>query len=542
MRLTSTLLFVVCAGMFAAISYALLLVHPRYSIYVLVGDDAGYYFAIARNFCLGHGLSFDRLHETNGFNPLLTALLIGVYKLFVPDLSLLGCYRAGIMVTLIANVLSVGLMLRLVGGFLDPQVFAGNLRRLAFAATTTFFTGFIALKSNYGMDAPLVLLVGLAYLDRVRRHGLIARGALPALFDGLLLALLFLARIDSLPFLVAAFALMAVKALLDVRLVAGIAARAATVVAVVTPYLVWSEAHFGSWLPVSARLKSQFPVLDLGASMSTVLNSSLNPADLASFALAFAIATATAVWFLRGLRHEHPARTLADPQLAVVAVATLYILMRVTYMALFSRLDVQGSYLILAHAYNLFMVMFLAGTWARRGEIPGLSARRIAQLACCVLLLISAVLGAGKARTLMRVWGSTEIGGGGDEFAFSRAIHALTRPADVIYGGAFGLVGFFADRAWINGDGVANTYEYQHALEQGEIKTYLARSRVTHVVFQSMREMIPRDGQLPMMLRSHLNGRMNYYSVADTATVLAWKSQRNGGSTVCLARYFPSSP
>ncbi|MEO5988261.1 MAG: hypothetical protein ABIU54_05000 [Candidatus Eisenbacteria bacterium] len=538
MRLTSALLFVLSACILSVVGYVLLVASPRYSIYVLVGDDAGYYFAVARNFCLGHGLTFDRLHETNGFNPLLTALLIGTYKSFVPGLSLLGCYRAGILLTLLANLASLTLMLRLVGGFMDPQVFAGSVRRLVFASTATFFIGFITLKSNYGMDAPLVLLVGLTYLLRVRRRGLVAPGVGAALIDGALLGLLFLARVDSLPLLVTAFALMIVLALRDRTVWGGIVGRSLVTMALVMPYLMWSERHFGTWLPVSARLKSRFPDIDVPASMHVMLHSSLNPADLGSFVLAFAVALGTAAWFLRGLRQRRPADTLADPQLAAIALVTFFLLMRFSYMAMFSRLDVQGSYAILAHPYNVVMAMVLTSAWARRNpNANALGRRRIAQLACGLLLLVSAMLVTGKCRVLLHHWGAIEAGGRGDELALARAIHEKTRPGDVIYGGAFGLVGFFADRAWINGDGVANNYAYQDVLENDGLEGYLAENRVTHAVYLLTPGMVSADGRVPLLMRSELNGRVNHYSVADTATVLVWRSNRNRGATVCLARY-----
>ena len=537
MRSISTLLFILSACLLGIVSYALLVADPRFSAYVLVGDDAGYYFAIARNFLLGHGLSFDRLHETNGFNPLLTALLIGAFRLFVHDLSVIGCYRVGIMVTLLANLGSLFLLVRLVGGLLDEQVFTGALRRLAIATATLFFAGFIALKSNYGMDAPLVFLIGLAYLDRVRQHGLVSRGAGAALVDGALLALLFLARVDSLPFLVAAFALMAVLALRDRSLWVPIVARGIMSVAIAAPYLLWSASHFGAWLPVSARLKSRFPVLDLPASMDVVLHSSLNPADLGSFALAFVVALATAIWFFSALRRRPAAELLADNRLAVLAVLAAYLLMRLTYMAMFSRLDVQGSYVILAHAFNLLMASWVAGGLAKRAGAAGTAERaRIGQLVCALLMLVTLVLVVGKSRAIQRTWGNTESGGSGDEMALGQAIHANTTASDVIYGGAYGLVGFFADRAWINGDGVANTPQYQRVLENGELEAYLAENRVTHLVFLRPTGAPMSQGQR-LKVRSELNGRVNYYSVADSASVLDWYSLRNGGCTVSLARY-----
>jgi hypothetical protein len=543
LRLATVLLLLAAAGILGALTVLLFVADPRYSIYTMVGDDAGYYLAIARNFCLGHGLSFDRLHETNGFNPLLTALLIVADRLFVRDLSLVGCYRAGILVTWLANMGSLGLLVRLVNRFLDPAVFAGELRRLAIAASVAFFVGFVALKSNYGMDAPLVMVLGLLYLERVQRGGLLAPGLRAGAADGALLALMFLARVDTLPFLVAAFALMALRAPRERAPLASLVVRASTCAALVAPYLLWSTRHFGTWMPVSARLKSSFPALDPAASLRTVLHSSLNPADLAFFALALGIALFTGLRVLRDGRSRNPAEALGDGRTVVVTLLTLYLLMRFAFMGLFSRMDVQGSYVILAHVYNLLMALTLAGALAERSGAHGpRTAARVVALACLGLALTTVVLLAGKGRSLAATWRSETPGGGGDEFALARAIHERTGAGDVIYGGAFGLIGFFADRPWINGDGVANTYDYQRVLEGGSLPDYLAANRVTHIVFERGGRQASGAGPRMLTVRSVVNGRVNPYAMDGGESLVAQWSPRGGGITVCLARYRPIEP
>jgi len=542
-RLATILLLLLAGGVLAALTLVLFAADPRYSIYTLVGDDAGYYLAIARNFCLGHGLSFDRLHETNGFNPLLTVLLIAADRVLVHDLSLVGCYRAGILVTWLANLGSLAVLVRLLSRFLDPEVLSGELRRLAIAAAVAFFAGFVALKSNYGMDAPLVLLLGLLYLERVQRRGLLAPGIRAGALDGALLALLFLARVDTLPFLVAAFALMALRAPRERAPLAPLIVRAATCAVLVAPYLIWSERRFGTWLPVSARLKSSFPALDPATSLRTVLHSSLNPADLAFFALAFAIAVVAGLRMLRAWRARPVAEALGDGPTVVVTLLTFYLLMRFAYMALFSRMDVQGSYVILAHVYNLLMALSLAGVLARRSG--GASARaggRVVALVCAAIALTSAVLIAGKARSLAATWRVVTPGGAGDELALARAIHDRTGEGDVIYGGAFGLIGFFADRPWINGDGVANTYAYQRVLETGGLPGYLAANRVTHIVFERAGRPAPGLAPRTLAVRSVVNGHVNPYAVDAGEPLVAQWSARGHGITVCLARYRPVEP
>ena len=66
-----------------------------------------------------------------------------------------------------------------------------------------------------------------------------------------------------------------------------------------------------------------------------------------------------------------------------------------------------------------------------------------------------------------------------DEWTLAQGIRSVTSPSDVLYGGAFGLTGFFADRAWINGDGVANTYDYQRAFEHDGLGDWLRASGIT---------------------------------------------------------------
>jgi len=211
-RALSSLLLVASAAVLALVAWILLVADPRVSAALLVGDDAGYYLAIARNFCLGHGLSFDRVHVTNGFNPLETLLLVGADRLLGSSPTVLDCYRIGLFISLAALLGGLWYFIRLLEHALDPRWFAGERRRLAVAAAVAFYAMFIVPKKQFGMDAALVMLVGCAYLARVANRGLLGGGGFAAIGDGVLLGLLVLARVDNLPFLAAAFAIMALLA------------------------------------------------------------------------------------------------------------------------------------------------------------------------------------------------------------------------------------------------------------------------------------------------------------------------------------------
>ncbi len=507
-------------ALLVAIAWVLLVAPPRWSALLLVGDDAGYYFAIARNACLGYGPSFDRVHATNGFNPLFTLLLIGFDAALAPRSGLLDCYRAGLLASLIA-------------------LLAGDRRVLALAGVLAFYVFFIVPKKQVGMDAALVLGLGTFTLDRVLRGGLLAPGGRAALADGLLLGLLVLARVDNLPLLVAAFGLMGLMVLTRAAPARALLLRLFWVALVVAPYVLWSTRVFGTWMPVSARIKSSFPHVDPAASLAAIRHTSVNAVDLASFLIAYA-----ASWIVLGIglrRLAGPAplarlgALLREPRSVLLALLALTLVMRFTYMLGFSRVDVQGGYVMLAHVFNLLVFFEAIALVARRAPAR---APRLAAAAALLLIAGSFGLFAGKAAGMARALHGPGLD---DEWTLGREIHDATGPQDVLYGGAFGLTGFFADRAWINGDGVANSYDYQRAFAGDRLAAWLKASGVTHVVWATADRDLP-PGPVRLDVEGVLAGRINSIVVDPRAIVLEGRLARGvthgrGGSRVYVARW-----
>lgn len=429
----------------AALAAILAFVHPRFLIGTLAGDDAGYYLAIARNACLGFGLSFDRVQATNGFNPMMPTVLVPAFRALAPGLDLIACFRIGLLLTWVAVAYATRPLTRLTRRVLEATGFPEAQRDLAVGAMLLLHVGFVALKGYYAMDAFLVLAFGLAYLERISRVGLLAPGPRAAMVDGGLLACTMFARVDTLPLAVAAFMCMLPEIRRDRAARGRAAARGLVLGGGLVPYLVWNRVQFGDWLPISAKLKSSFPSLDFVASLETVFHSSLNLAD--QLAVLAALAGAVA-WLGLRLLHRTPRATGEAPSFALRAldVFALYLAGRLGWMMAFSRLDVQGSYFILAHAFTAMMVLVSAGR---------LGAGRLAGAAAVGIALLALGLGAVKCAKVLPL--ARQIATGrGDEWEIGRQIHAAVDEPAVIYGGAFGLIGYFADRPWINGDGVAN--------------------------------------------------------------------------------------
>ena len=523
-RALRLLLLALAAAILAAVGLALATVHPRFFFGTLVGDDAGYYLTIARNFCTGHGLSFDRLRPTNGFNPLMTLLLIPLDRLFSRGYDLVACFRIGALVTWVGVVWGWRSLHGLSARVLEAYAFPGEARPLALAAMAFFYAGFVALKGYYGMDAFLVLPLGLFYLERVSRHGLLAPGRGPAIIDGALLGALVLARVDSAPLALAAFAWMLPLARTRRGATAAFAARLAAFLALVAPYLAWNRIEFGDWLPISARLKSSFPRLDLALSMNTVLHTSLNPAD--RVVLFVALAAAAAWLVVVAARDRRAADQHPGPRQAM-AVCALYVVGRLAWLLSFSRLDVQGSYFVLAHPFVALSVFVLA---ARLGG------SRAALPAGIALVLVTLVLAAGKGFTAIPEMRAVAAGRG-DEWVIGRRLHDAVTDRDVLYGGAYGLIGFVTDRPWVNGDGVANDRAYQDAIAHGQLSARLTQQGVTHLVITITPPHEPGPEPIVQHIMSTLHGVSDTLWAAPGDIVLRERMRRNGGTDLWLVRW-----
>jgi hypothetical protein len=537
-RLAAGVLVATAVAVLLAIAWTLLTARPSQVLSALVGDDAGYYLNIARNTCLGYGVSFDRVHPTNGFNPLLLWILVGAFHLLPHALPIVMCFRVGLLTGFLIELAGFAYFVRLVSHFMDGSVFRGDDRRLMLAACAVFYGLFVCTKNHYGMDAPLVLLIGNAYLDRVQRKGLTARGLAAGALDGALLGLLFLARVDSLPMIAAAFALIGLRSVRDRALASGLAVRMAAFALVISPYVVWASVQFGSVLPISARIKSSFPHLDLASSVNTMLHSSLTPLDLAGFLFSYLLSLA-----MTGMMVWRAARVgwrgvLRDGKAQVVALLSLYLAARFTFMMLFSRADVQGSYAILSHVYNVLMLLAGAETLARQVQSSPARSRIVAATAGG-LALVSLLLLAGKLATVHSRWAQQARAGMGDDTSLAWAIHEHTTPRGVIFGGALGIAGFFADRSWINGDGVANNSEHQEAFVRGGLRDYLRRSRVTHVVFSTDPRRLRESRPIRLHAMGYVHGRSDSIEVDPRDAVLSMPLSRGPGSVIALARFHP---
>lgn len=459
----------------AFVGFVLAFVHPRFHLTVLVGDDAGYYLAVARNYALGFGYSFDRINPTNGFNPLMPILLIGLFKISVHNLDLITCFRIATVTTWLALVAGLVPFRRLTRRVLEAYAFPREWVELAVATATFYYASFIALKGYYGMDAFLVLGLALIWLGRVSSRGLLSPGVINAVIDGGLIGAIVLARVDSLPLAIVAFGIMLLRVVVGQGTWSQLAGRVLVFAVLVVPYFVWNHRNFGDWLPISARLKTAFPHLDIPSSLHTVFHTSVNPADLGILTVGL---LAAAGWCVT-LHAQVLAGRTSDPSSHVrdaMLVLSVYMALRLTWLLAFSRFDVQSSYFILAAPFVGISLLVFLGRW---------HSPKGAALGCAGLIAVSIVLMTGKIAIALPQIRAVASGAGDNGWNLTQRIRSAVADQDVIYGGSQGLVGYFADRSWINGDGVANNKQYQDAKIQGKMEAYLRCYRVSYVAIDT---------------------------------------------------------
>jgi hypothetical protein len=223
------------------------------SVSFLVGafviDDGMYYLEVPKNIVLGNGVTYDNRTATNGFHPLWGG--IGVLAALITQARTEPYFR--LMMVFQAVFLLLGLF------FLWQTIKDMHLEISgAVVATMIIFYSrldlWLSTMESATLLVSLALLVFLSYRKDLLRSGNLRRSILL----GVLLALVFLSRLDSI-FIVIAF--LATKLLLNIKsgfrfrnllptMVSGCAFTILT-----APYLVINKWYFGSIVPVSGIRK-----------------------------------------------------------------------------------------------------------------------------------------------------------------------------------------------------------------------------------------------------------------------------------------------
>jgi len=413
-------------------------------------DDTFYYLGIARNLAAGNGLSFDGLHQTNGFHP----LWLGICSL--PYLLGAGTF-AGWRMVMALTVLVWGAGLLLARSVLRRRFGErGTLPPLILLAWPLIFSA-----CTCGMEVTLTFTLVFAALEVADRCGVFKlEGSRRAeLGMGALLALIFLSRLDSFFLHGAAFVYLLAayrrggpgygKGWRD--LVGRFLRLFGPSVLALAGFLVWNQLTFGHLVPISGALKSSFPVPSLMLGQVTQYRE-------------IGLSTVLALFWVALKRRE------LDVGARIVAWGFFG---QLAYLLLFQKWAFFAYYLVwLGLPVSLFAVGHLCGR-TLRGRIKW---QRVIVVAATVAVL------AGQAISWTRIKFDFQ------PYTYQAARWASENTADdaVFAMTDCGVFGYFCGRSCINLDGLVNDYRYQLVLFTGRLAGYLKAQGVDYVVCHTL--------------------------------------------------------
>ena len=422
-------------------------------------DDASYYMTIARNLASGAGVTFDGIHNTNGFHPLWLLMLVPLFLLDKPP---------EMMIRLVA-LLQIMLLSLAYVVFLRAQLRLFSPRAAALSAV--LFVPLVFMSSINGMETA-VLILGLvvlySYGASIYPSGFDCRGA--ALL-GVIVGFVVLARIDMLvlPLVLTAFgARYGLVGETRRRVVSMLAVFGLTTSAVVAPYLVFSYRDFGTIIPISASLKSTFPHLALSADTVPRI-ASMGIVNL----LFAALAMARALWSIGGTtRDERTASGRFYSAATTVFAWTIALLFLLN--VLFLKTGTFGWYYV---PYRLFGVVVLTGVLDRGMRSTALVQKPFRYAVVVTILCIGVVV---------RDQAQDKFPRDGDWHtpAYDAAVWVREHtPLDAVFAMSdCGHFAFFSMRRVINLDGLVNNMDLQRALARHQLGRYLRENQVEFLV------------------------------------------------------------
>jgi hypothetical protein len=451
---TGNIFLIALAALACASLILFFLAAPIERVLTLIPDDASYFFEIADNVSSGEGFTFDRIGETNGYQPLWLYLLIPLYRLVHA--------APGTMVRIIALI---QILLSATAGLVLYQLLKRTCSALAALIGGAFFIAFVLAPVVNGMESTLLVLLLVLLVSRAVRSGFPDRCSNGESFRiGLLLGLVVLARLDT-AFLCISTALLLLLGATGKgagrRRLAALVMTTLGASLVIVPYLFYNAVRFGSPMPISGILKSSFPAVRIDRNMI------FEPGSVGLFGLLLG----TMHLALFSARPRGRGGNGLDGAIAALSAAAL---LHWAHTVLFMRWAVFpwhfASYRVLA---ALALPRFVDRIPAR---VP-----RPVRLAA-ISLLIAAILAAGIDRYVRRY--SIKPRDSWTTASYEAALWARENTrADAIFAMKdAGHFGYFSGRSVVSLDGIVGDTALQEVLRSGRLGAWLEREGVSYLV------------------------------------------------------------
>jgi len=452
-----------CAVVSASLALAIVFIFTTISrLLAIFADGSGYYLQVARNVASGHGFTFDGLHPTNGFHPLWMIILVVISKM--------GLWTSESFFRII-GVVEVGLIAA------AALVFYRALR-IAISPMAALAGGLVFLATalhNLNLMESSVVLVATSslflYGAKYRLRGNYRR--LPSITFGALLGLAILARLDVALLAVAIGVADAIQIGRSCenrrRRIARLSWTVLGAATLVVPYLVYNQYSFGSIIPVSGRLESTFPIVEIDG-----LWEKIRSLDKYTVLALLGAVVYLAWWLIARRRRVEPTLTTRWYLLDATMVLSVTTLAHAANELLFMRWALYWHFTLVVPLSGM-MVGVCWQVWEEKAH--NRTSATIGIVLLCVFLAM-------HARSISRrlqvdLHNNWHV----QAYDVSLWIREHTKPNAILAMPAPEVTGFFSERRTIDLAGLCNSMELQDVIREQRLQAYLKRNGVEYFVF-----------------------------------------------------------
>jgi len=456
----------------------------------IIGDDAFYYFTIARNIAAGNGITFDGLSPTNGFHPLYVVLLLPFFLFNFNDVDV--PVHLGLTTLSILNVMTAIVLYKII-------IMFGRKKAALYSTFIWLFNPYIIFLTLSGVEASLNAFFLSVVIYHYIKMKFNCSYSLPYMFTlGIFMGISFLCRTDNIFLFICVFidliytfdrkqmnrALMNIYRILSYSLGA---------LLVVSPWLIWNILTFNEILQTS------------GQSLSFFVHSSFLNKYGSFFSLQFLMKLAWNFYYMA----DRTAEFVLSDRLITTFIAGIIvsqvifktnhkslrkIIKETWFLGLFSVFIFcfYSGYQWFIQNWYFMSLVFISTIFVGFGieqitqqfyeilkssqSIRGLQYNKIQTSILLLIFLIFSIKGA-------YIW-NKGMYQPGEGYEMVMWMNENIPDTDRIAAFDSGLLGYYSDNTLINLDGVVNN-DAAKAMREGQLYSYIKEMNVTYVILDT---------------------------------------------------------
>jgi len=419
-------------------------------------DDLGYYLKVAENLVQLKKSTFDGIHLTNGYHPLWQALLIPIASVTNQNHELL------LRCTLLFQLVLLFISTILFSNYIEYHFGPDNS-----ALAGIMFISIVFIQALNGMESALLIFLICFWLWRFYKsnesHSHIHE-ILNYIFEGIILGLIILARLDQIFILVGYLIVASLAYIINCKDRKVIFKRTSYTIAasfiIIIPYLLYNYIVWNSIVPISGRLKSSFPIIQLNGLR---LLQSYSKYGYIYFLIGI-LSLITIVFFI--IKRKSIFTFISQKyqfNISFLIIATL-VSIHFFYTLFFTKWGIANYYFVV-YGFIFIIIFIQVITYLYQRFFNIIIYKKIFLILPLILiftiLIPLRIVELQSKKICVR------------DYEAAVWIRNNTLHNTVIGMEDSGIIGLFSDRRVINLDGIMNDDNYQIILKQRELKNYL---------------------------------------------------------------------